>query len=201
MVVRIGVVDPLPLYRRGVAAELAAAGYAIEPVKDSLSWVRVNEPRTLLFTIANAEDWDLLRELCEVATHAAVIAVLDQAVPHGYVRAITAGAVGAVSRNATPNRLLETVGAAVRGDCLLPLDAVRELTRATETAEATGPVPSAEERRWLDALARGSSVGRVAAQAGYSERMMFRLLRDLYGRIGVPSRTAALIRAREEGWI
>jgi DNA-binding NarL/FixJ family response regulator len=73
--------------------------------------------------------------------------------------------------------------------------------RVGEGARDADPVPSAEERRWLGAVARGSNVGRVAAEAGYSERMMFRLLRDLYGRMGVPNRTAALIRAREEGWI
>jgi DNA-binding NarL/FixJ family response regulator len=201
MAVRIGVVDPLPLYRRGVAAELVAAGYAAEPVDDSLAWVGVDEPRALLFTVTTAEDWDRLRMLCAAAKHAAVIAVLDQAEPQAYARAITAGAGGVISRDAAPARLREALGAVERGECLLPLAAVRELARAGEIARETGPVPSAEERGWLSALAGGSSVGRVADGAGYSERMMFRLLRDLYGRMGVPSRTAALIRAREEGWI
>ncbi|SCF23579.1 hypothetical protein GA0070612_5163 [Micromonospora chokoriensis] len=39
----------------------------------------------------------------------------------------------------------------------------------------------------------------VAAASGYSEQMMFRLLRDLYARLGGGGRTAAMLLAREQG--
>jgi hypothetical protein len=44
-------------------------------------------------------------------------------------------------------------------------------------------------------------VARLAATVGYSERMMFRLLADLYARLGADNRTRALMRARDEGWL
>jgi len=41
-----------------------------------------------------------------------------------------------------------------------------------------------EEAEWLDALARGATVVSLADDYGYSERVMFRRLRDLYERLG-----------------
>ena len=50
-------------------------------------------------------------------------------------------------------------------------------------------------------LAGGVTVAQLAAQVGYSERMMFRLLRELYDRLHVRGRTDALMLARERGWL
>jgi len=49
-------------------------------------------------------------------------------------------------------------------------------------------------------MARGDSVASLATSVGYSERMMFRLLRDLYTRIGAANHIGALMKARDEGW-
>nr|WP_181726579.1 hypothetical protein [Micromonospora provocatoris] len=42
---------------------------------------------------------------------------------------------------------------------------------------------------------------RLAAEIGYSERAMYRLLQTLYQQLGVRTRLEAIIVAREEGWI
>lgn len=60
---------------------------------------------------------------------------------------------------------------------------------------------SAERLSWLRALAAGSTVARLADEAGYSERAMFRLLSALYRDMGVDGRVQALMRARDEGWL
>jgi DNA-binding CsgD family transcriptional regulator len=44
-------------------------------------------------------------------------------------------------------------------------------------------------------------VGQLADQAGYSERAMFRMLRNLYAKLKVSTRTEALMHARERGWL
>jgi DNA-binding NarL/FixJ family response regulator len=93
--------------------------------------------------------------------------------------------------------------AAVNGHTLLPIGVLRALA----SSAAAGPIatdaqmPAPRETEWLRQLAEGRSVARLANAAGYSERMMFRLLRELYDRLGVRSRTEALMRARERGWI
>ena len=52
---------------------------------------------------------------------------------------------------------------------------------------------------WLRALAAGATVHQLAERIGYSEREMYRLLRAVYDRLGVPNRTQALVWATRQG--
>lgn len=182
---------------------LAEAGLDAESPTDLLTWARIDEPRLLLFTVRTAQDWDLLPELCQARAGTTVIAVLEDASVPASVRALNAGAAGILPRDATLPTMREVVGAAARGDSLVPTSVLRALTERQPTGEPTTAAggPSTAEREWLSHLARGDNVATVAARAGYSERMMFRLLRDLYSKIGAANRTEAMIKARDEGWI
>jgi DNA-binding NarL/FixJ family response regulator len=128
--------------------------------------------------------------------------VLDRPEPAAYVRALKSGAVAAISRDASPAALCAVLDAAADGKSVIPTDALRALTRPEgEAAASADRPPSADELSWLRQLARGDTVADVAGRSGYSERMMFRLLRDLYARLGKRNRTAALIHAQEQGWL
>jgi DNA-binding NarL/FixJ family response regulator len=91
--------------------------------------------------------------------------------------------------------------AAIRGQSLLPAEVVRALASPGPTAERGQGAPSVREIEWLRELANGVTVARLAGRAGYSERAMFRLLRELYARLRVHNRTEALMLARERGWL
>jgi len=52
---------------------------------------------------------------------------------------------------------------------------------------------------WLSILANGGSVHDLAERVGYSERALYRLLHALYGRLGVSSRTEAILQASRRG--
>jgi DNA-binding NarL/FixJ family response regulator len=56
-----------------------------------------------------------------------------------------------------------------------------------------------EEVGWLADLAAGETVARIAHETGYSERAMFRRLREVYERLGVTSRTEAIVAAERLG--
>ena len=58
---------------------------------------------------------------------------------------------------------------------------------------------SARDVAWLRALADGVTVASLARASGYSQREMYRLLSALYARLGVDSRTEALLRADRAG--
>jgi DNA-binding NarL/FixJ family response regulator len=167
---------------------------------DLRAWAHGTDRRVILLTIRAAADWDLLSDLCD-ARDVTVIAVLEEATIASYVRAIGTGAAGAVPRSAPATRLRAVVQAAVEGSTLLPTDVVRALADEESANSSTVDHPSSREIGWLRDLADGMSVGRIAEGAGYSERMMFRMLRDLYRRLGTASRTEALMLARERRWI
>ena len=84
---------------------------------------------------------------------------------------------------------------------MLPIDVLRALIDPDRDSRAEGAMPSPSEVDWLHQLAGGLTVGQLAAQVGYSERMMFRLLRELYDRLQVKGRTEALMLARQRGWL
>ncbi|MBU1226485.1 MAG: hypothetical protein KJ698_04620, partial [Actinobacteria bacterium] len=95
-------------------------------------------------------------------------------------------------------RILAAAVAALDGDVLIPLDPARALAPGNDTHRQE-PSIGEDEAAWLVALSRGATVVRLADDAGYSERAMFRRLADLYTRLGARGRTEALLTAERLG--
>jgi DNA-binding NarL/FixJ family response regulator len=199
---RAAVWDPLPLFCSGLLALLAAVGFDVEVPDDLMSWVCCDSTKVLLMTLATPADWQLLTALEPARSDLAVVAMLADPNLTSYVRAVYAGAVSVIPRCAEPSLVQRAFEAAVDGRSLLPIAVLRAISASGAPNGEVGSIsPSEEERNWLRQLARGSSVADLAEYAGYSERMMFRLLRALYVKLQAPNRTVALIRARDEGWL
>jgi DNA-binding NarL/FixJ family response regulator len=200
MLVRIAVTDPLPVFRHGVVEILRDAGFESETPDDILAWVRDEQTTIVILTVQDEADWRTLDQLRLTAAGLVLIALLEQMSLRDSVRALRAGAACVMARDATPSAFRERFRAVVRGESVIPVEVLREL--ATPAADSSVQVEaSLTERGWLRSLALGTTVGRLAADAGYSERMMFRLLRDLYARMGARNRTEALISAQHRGWL
>ena len=200
MLVRIAVADPLPVFRRGLTEILRDAGFESEAPADLFAWVRDQQTKVVILTLQTEADWQLLEGLHQSAVDLMLVALVEQMSVAASVRALRAGAVCVLARDASPSVLRERFQAVVRGESLVPVEVLRALTAATE-GDPPAQGPTRTERDWLRKLANGMTVNRLAADAGYSERMMFRLLRDLYDRLGVDNRTGALIKARDNGWL
>jgi len=199
MPMRIAVADPLPVFRKGVMEILREAGYEPEAPDNLLAWIRDEQTKAVIITIRSEADWQLLETLHRSTADVLLVALLDQMSVAASVRALRAGAVCVISRDTSPAALSEAFRAAVRGQSLVQVEVLRALALSADDPAVNEP--SAEERRWLRDLAAGMTVARLADEAGYSERMMFRRLRDLYTRLGVDNRTAALIEAQTHGWL
>lgn len=201
MSVRIAVLDPLPVFRHGVMAALGDAGFRSETPEDLMAWVRDEQRRVVLMTLRSADDWALLGQLHRARPDVIVVAILEDAGVTAYVRALSAGAVSAVPRDAAPEGIRQVFEAAMRGISLLPVEVVRALASPGERSPQAQDAPTAHEIEWLQQLAGGVTVAQLADRAGYSERAMFRLLRSLYAKLDVKSRTEALMLAHERGWL
>jgi DNA-binding NarL/FixJ family response regulator len=199
--VEVAVSDPLPVFRRGIMATLDNAGYDPESPGDLLAWIQGRQRRVVFLTLQSSEDWGLLDEIHATRADLLVIGVLVDADTATFARAILAGAATAIRRDASPEVIRRVFDAVLNGETLLPLEVVRALASSEVSPTRETGSPSAQEIGWLRQLAHGRTVAHLAEQAGYSERAMFRLLRNLYSRMGVDSRTAALIRAQEMGWL
>jgi DNA-binding NarL/FixJ family response regulator len=202
MSVRVAVFDPLPIYRRGLIAVIGEGDSPADVPEDLVSWIREDPGRVVFLTVQTTADWQLLKDLSEEASNPIVVAVLVDADTPTYLRALGAGAVAAVPRNATAEQLRQVFEQAVHGRSLLPVDVIRALAgTGRPPKQATDDELNERDIDWLRDLAGGTTVARLAEKAGYSERAMFRLLQDLYRRMGVRNRTEALIQANQKGWL
>ena len=202
MAVQVAVVDPLPLFRDGAAAALTAVGHVVQTPDDVVAWASQVRGAVVLLTVQAEADWAVLARLGETrsAVNALVVLLGEESASAG-VRAVRAGARSVLARQVSAEVLRRTVSATIDGQAVLPA-AVADLL-ASGTGVDAGPARalSAERLSWLRELAAGSTVARLASQAGYSERAMFRLLRSLYRDMGVGGRIEALMRAQERGWL
>ncbi len=198
---RIAVSDPLPMFRRGVADVLQNSGYDVESPVNLLAWVAAGGDRAVvLLTLLRPADWTLLATLREARSAVTLIAVIESGDLALSVRALSLGAVGVMAREADFDTVRDVLVAATSGRSVLPVEVVRALT-ATDDVRRPDRIPLETEISWIRQLARGLTVARLAEGAGYSERMMFRLLRALYQRWGVANRTEAIIHARDNSWL
>jgi DNA-binding NarL/FixJ family response regulator len=199
--IRIAVSDPLPLFRRGVMSVLGDAGFEPQTPEELLTWIREEQRPVVLLSLLSHDDWTLLARLRETRADTMVIAVLADASTRSQMQAILGGAIAAVGRDAVPETVRKVFDAAVAGKSILPVEVVRGLTTSQPSQDEDEWVPSPQEAGWLRELSSGTTVAQLADRAGYSERAMFRVLRELYVRIGARTRTEALIRAHERGWL
>jgi DNA-binding NarL/FixJ family response regulator len=198
MTVHVAVVGNLPMYTRGLAGTLGDHGHPADVPADILDWSRRPGRLVVFLILTREDDWGVLAALIKLRADAAVVAVIADPGLREVVRAVDAGAVGIMALDAEPAAVDETLRATLRGNSILPAAVLRSLVAGAAGAER--PVTETEIR-WLRELAAGTTVARLAEQADYSERMMFRLLAGVYTRLGAGNRTEALMHAREEGWL
>jgi len=180
----IRVIEEAAAYRRGLEEAFVGAGHRVAVEEEDADLVLVSW-RTVA-DCARLESW---------AAQARVLALVAPGDAETVAHALHHGAVAAVEWRAETGRIVEVAEAASRGDALLPSDTARALPNAGGDPHAERPFVDEEEAEWLDALAGGATVVSLADDYGYSERVMFRRLRDLYERLGASNRSEALINA------
>lgn len=206
MLVHVAVADSVSSYVRGVTLALRSRGVSASAPKDLEAWVRADQVRVVLLTLTSEGDWERLDKLHSLDDRLLIVAMMEDTDQRACLRALAAGAAGVLPRDASPKRVAQTVGSLVRGEAIVPLPLIRALTAQAHPEPAAGTGVGADalapsELAWLRGLANGATVRHLANEAGYSERMMFRLLNNLYHRLEVNTRTEALFLARERGWI
>ncbi|MET8526773.1 DNA-binding response regulator [Micromonospora sp. NPDC005172] len=181
-------------------ATLRDAGFEPEAPDDPLAWLHDQQPAALIFTLLSDSDWGLLESLNSSTTDTLLVVLAERVTVETSVRAFRLGAACILPRSTSPAALSEAFSAALDGRSTISLDVLRALI-SPEPSTPSDEHPSNQEREWLRSLSRGVTVGQLALEAGYSERMMFRLLRNLYTRIGAVGRADALVTAQAKGWL
>jgi DNA-binding NarL/FixJ family response regulator len=206
MRVRVAVWDPVPVYRRGLMAILSDVGLYVEGLEEPLdvvTWSTGADKHVALLTVdspVSGEGWNAIAELVARESEPIVIALLTDCTLDSYLRAVASGATSAVARDAAPELIRQVFLEAIQGRTLLPTEAVLALVSRLGPMKISDR-PSDQHLEWLRALSQGVSISELAERIGYSERAMYRLLKDLYSAIGAKNRTEALLKASRHGWL
>lgn len=188
-VLRVHVADEVPLFRDSLARELVQHGLRVSGVTGLGAGPTVEADVTIC-GVTRQDDWDAIASIAE---RRRVLAVLAEATNEDKLRALKLGAAGVCRRTAPVEDIVDAVSAVQRGYALVDLGLLEDL--CSHVAPPAEFELSREERTWLTSLASGTRITELAAEAGYSERAMYRLIRGLYQRMDVANLYQALMKA------
>lgn len=117
-----------------------------------------------------------------------------------FVEAARAGAVGVVTEDCSADELLEAVRLARSQRCIFPRGVLMNLASRDEAdSRGTPPELGDLELEAIKMISGGASIAIVGERLGYSERVVHRILRGAYLRLGVHNRSQAIAKAARLG--
>ncbi|MEU1390642.1 MULTISPECIES: hypothetical protein [unclassified Nonomuraea] len=194
----VTVIDSVPAAARGMASLLRAQGYEVHEYS-TIPQSAGDDAAPLLLALRDSADWDFLLHCARTAKNRCIVAVLVDPDPATYSRALRCGARSAVDHRAPVEEIARVLEAALNDYTLFPAPIASELAENRRCGPPPGIELSSMELQWIAALAGGSTIAELAVRACYSQREMYRSLRELYDRIGARNRTEAVVMAARWG--
>lgn len=197
------IVDDHPVVRSGLRALLENAP-GIEVVGEAANGVEALKqaarlhPHVVLSDLRLGDGMDgvgvarALRDVPDVAV--LILTTYDH--DTDIMRAVEAGAVGYLLKDADPGEIVRAVTAAAAGEMVISPD---QKERVVQSMRAATRTLSDREREVLALAAQGLSNTAIAASLFVSEATVKTHLGHVYDKLGAPNRTAAVATARERG--
>lgn len=122
------------------------------------------------------------------------------------VEGIGLGAKGYLLKDASRDHLFRTINAAIRGETLLQPEIMNRLLAfnkksVAKTSQPNKAMLTPKELIILHALARGTKTKNIASDMNIAERTVKAHLTTIYNKLGVNSRTEAVVIALTKGYI
>ncbi|MET8336742.1 response regulator transcription factor [Streptosporangium canum] len=199
---RLFLVDDHPVVRAGLVAllggehDMEVVGEAADG-EDALRGIASREPDVVLMDLQLGDGIDgveATRRVRELPSPPQVLVLTTYETDADIVRAIDAGATGYLLKACPPEELFQGIRAAARGETVL---SPRVATRMMRRMRDPGPALSAREVEILELLASGAGNREIARRLFITEATVKTHLVHIYGKLGVDTRTAAVIAAVE----
>ncbi|MFI6293507.1 response regulator [Nonomuraea sp. NPDC050790] len=203
---KLFLVDDHPVVRAGIAAlvggeaDMEIVGEA-ENADDALRLIALRRPDVVLMDLQLGDGPDgvtATREVRALDGAPQVLVLTTYETDADIVRAIDAGATGYVLKACPPDELFQAIRAAARGETAL---SPRVATRMMRRLRDPGPALTTREIEILELLARGAGNKEIAKALFITEATVKTHLNHVYGKLGVDTRTAAVSKAVELGYI
>jgi NarL family two-component system response regulator YdfI len=214
--IRVVIADDHPVVRKGLCMTLEEFGAEIELVgeaEDGAAAVRLVEevqPDVVLLDIRmpGMDGLEALEHIRASSPQVAVVILTTYNEDAFLLRGLQAGACGYLLKDCPLETLLHTIRAAARGETLLQPELVTRLLKARPVSASSLPstvraanMPrfTEREREILAAIARGERSKEIAAHLGLTRRTVETYLTNIYLKLEVDSRAAAVAVALEQG--
>jgi two-component system nitrate/nitrite response regulator NarL len=205
---RLLVADDHPLYHEGVARAVSTAPWLelvarVELARDALDEIRRLKPDVALVDLGLPDlDGIAVLELLKPDTLDTRVVIVSASEDRAMVyRAIAAGARAYLSKVSSASTLLATIEAVARGETVIPPSMQAGLAEEIRARQATGdqPVLTARELEVLRLTAEGMSAPEIAEELVLGVTTVKTHLHNIYGKLGVSDRAAAVATAIRRG--
>lgn len=207
--VRVVIVDDHPIFRAGLRERLEDVDGQIEVVGEAsdglgaCDLVERVQPRIVLMDIAmpgmtGIEATRMIHDRLP-AVDVIILSVYDD---EQYVQAaLNAGASGYLLKTVEAGELRESVMRVARGGSALSPSVARQVLRRLSDRSANMNRLSEREKQVLELAARGAANKVIAKQLSLSSRTVDAHMRSIFDKLGVSSRTEAVIEGVRHHWI
>ncbi len=211
--IRLIVVDDHQVIRRGVRTMLAEGGdefALVGEAADGATAIRLAgtlQPDVILMDL-RMPGMDGLEAIQQIRQQWPTIAILILTTYNEdelMIRGLQAGACGYLLKDLDLDALLQAIRQAAQGETVLPSDVKeRLLAYAARGLERSQSLPrqgvlTEREKEVLMGVAQGERTKEIARRLGLTPRTVETYLTTIYTKLGVDSRTAAVVAALERG--
>ncbi len=193
MIKRVAVTGNTATWRRGMAASLGDTGIDSAILESISDFQPGRDGSAVVMGAADPNAIDAVVDFSEEYPSVPVVVVVPSLKIGAFASAIRGGATAVVDEEADVEVMVAAIGMAASGMTSVPTRVVAAMAQLIPEDAELKRLVSDEEVSWLRAMAQGVTVAELAERSGYSERAMFRNLRNLYLRIEARNRTEALI--------
>jgi two-component system, NarL family, response regulator LiaR len=205
--IRVVLADDHALVREGTAELLERAGgvRVVGQAADGLEAIRLVEalrPDVLLLDLAmpGLDGLEVTRRARSSSPATAVVALTAHDEDAYVLAMLEAGACGYLSKASRGQEVVQAVRAAATGETVFSSGIGAKVARRAVGGHVDNCPLTARELDVLRAAARGLGNKQIGAELGMSSRTVQTHLTRIFARLGVSSRTEAVLLAVQRGW-
>ena len=205
--IRVLVVDDHPVVRRGLSALVATlpgfalAGECVDG-ESAVKEAQLTKPDVVVMDLAmpGIGGLEAVRRIAAAAPDVAVLVLTMHEDDQSVLAALRAGARGYLLKGAEQEEIESALRAVVSGQTVMARGvAERLLLGVADPAAVVFPELTPREHEVLERMAQGWSNSAVAASLGLSSKTVSNHISALFTKLGVASRSEAIVLARRRG--
>ena len=204
--VTVIVADDHPLFRAALTETIASSD-ELEVVatasdgQEALELIRLHEPAVAVLDMRmpRLDGREVVRRLRQTDITTRVLFVSEYHGGELVLQALTAGGAGYLSKAASADEICSSIVRIARGDAVLPSDIGTDLASTLRERGDTGTRLTARELGVLELIAEGESANVIAQRLHLAVPTVKTHIQNLYAKLGVNDRGAAVAEAMRRG--